>query len=295
MPTQDLLADLARLPGSRTVGGTVAETPLTPSGFRTGVIVTEKPEMDPAFILAIEAQPNRLGTFADWLEDIGLANPWTGYGAASSIFGGTSSFIAIAASGTTGTFFATLRDISAHTLSASFMEPSTNLTSPVQILQGGQGTSLKVLSPMPALRANASSILRRAEHEDFEFGTSSVLSRSLASLVGNHGVRAIHALRDVLRSESPSPAIMGELLREVGRLQHKASRDLRKRLLIEYLQSPSIQMRHVAATGLAELDDPAAIPALETAFRAAGNSDRLRQHITAVLRQLRDTAACPVS
>ncbi len=60
--------------------------------------------------------------------------------------------------------------------------------------------------------------------------------------------------------------------------------------LLRSLAAPDVRVRHIAATGLAELDDPAAIPELQRAL-AVEHSERLRAHLRLVLDQLQATDA----
>jgi hypothetical protein len=59
-------------------------------------------------------------------------------------------------------------------------------------------------------------------------------------------------------------------------------------VLLRFLAAPDVRVRHIAATGLAELDDPAAIPELQRAL-AVEHSERLRAHLRVVLDQLQAT------
>ncbi len=292
MPAPDLLADLARLPGSsRTIGGTVVERSLTPSRF-SRALFRRMPEIYPTLIYAVEPQP-----FTDWLEGIGLANQLTTtFATNSSFLTGTSSVTEIVTNYSTGIFSATVPPLGSFStmLSTSHMEPPNILATSVSVPLSGIGASLEVFTPMSVLRRSALSILSQGEHEDIDFGAVSMFSRGVSSFIAREGVRAVYALIETLRAKPPSFTVLGELLRELGRLPHKPSHDLRKKLLLQYLQSSSVLVRHVAATGLAELDDPSAISALEDAYRQV-DSGRLKRHIMRVLQQLRGTAGCLAS
>lgn len=139
---------------------------------------------------------------------------------------------------------------------------------------------------MSKLKARATTILATAEHEDFEFGVDSALARGIASVVAEHGTRALHALQDVLQARQPGVEVLGEFLREIGRVPHPASRDLRRELLVRYLQSPTVQVRHMATTGLAELRDRLATKYLEAAYQVE-QSQRLKRHIARTIDYLR--------
>jgi len=130
--------------------------------------------------------------------------------------------------------------------------------------------------------------LSAAEHEELEIGVESVFSRKVINLLAEHGSNAVEALAEVLQDKLASDAVMGILLRQLGRIQQKSSHAMRRKLLSDLLRARSVQVRHAAATGLAELDDPDAIPALELA-RQRERHDRPREHFDLVLEQLRET------
>jgi hypothetical protein len=128
------------------------------------------------------------------------------------------------------------------------------------------------------LKSRIRVVLTDAEHEELEIGVQSTFSRRLLALVAEHGKRAVEALNE----------LMGILLRELGRVRDESSRQVRRKLLSDLLRSRYVQVRHASATGLAELDDPEAIPALETAIDRE-RFDAPREHLALVLDQLRDT------
>jgi len=130
--------------------------------------------------------------------------------------------------------------------------------------------------------------LSDAEHEELEIGIQSTFSRQLLTLFAEHGANAVEALGEVLRDKLASDTVMVMLLRQLGRIRQESSRPMRRKLLSDLLRARSVQVRHAAATGLAELDDPEAIPALELA-RNRERHEQPREHFELVLEQLRET------
>jgi hypothetical protein len=148
---------------------------------------------------------------------------------------------------------------------------------------------LKVASLLPQIRA----ILTNAEYEDLETGVASEFSRELSAFVARHGVSAIQALEEALESRLPSSVVMSVLSRLLGRMPDPQTHSLRRRLLVALLRSNAVQVRYAAAAGLAALDDPQAIPALEQAITREKH-DRPQAHLQLVLNQLRDTERAAV-
>ncbi len=140
------------------------------------------------------------------------------------------------------------------------------------------------------LQARFSIALADARGEDFEFGTESQLTQRIARLVLRYGNEALGTLATILNDQPVSVPVLGELFRTVGRIRNGAMRDNQRSVLLRFLAAPDIRVRHVAATGLAALDDPEAIPALQAAL-AAERSNRLRMHLRQVLTQLEATGA----
>lgn len=138
------------------------------------------------------------------------------------------------------------------------------------------------------LKARFSLVLFDARVEEFEFGADSHFSQRIGQLVLRFGGEALGTLAAMIaESRTPLP-ILGELFRTLGRIRSMTTHDDRRAVLLRFLAAPDIRVRHVAATGLAELDDPAAIPALQTALTAE-RSERLRSHFRLVLDQLQAT------
>ena len=139
------------------------------------------------------------------------------------------------------------------------------------------------------LRARSSIALSEGKAESFEFGMDSQLSQRLSRLVLVYGTETVQALIGVLAEGPISISVLGEVFRTLGRIHSETTRDARRALLLHYLNTGDLRVRHVAATGLASLDDPAAIPALEKMLMSEG-SEKFRMHLRQVLTQLRATS-----
>jgi hypothetical protein len=139
------------------------------------------------------------------------------------------------------------------------------------------------------LKSRFSVVLADARSEEFEVGTDSNFSQRIARLVLMYGGDAFGTLATTLSDARVPVTVLGELFRTLGRIRSATTHDDQRDLLLRYLGAPDVRVRHVAATGLAELDDPAAIPVLQTAL-AAERSERLRMHLRLVLDQLQATS-----
>lgn len=126
----------------------------------------------------------------------------------------------------------------------------------------------------------------RAAGERFEDGMESQFSLELQSLVRSLGSDSFGALQQLLDDESVSPIVAAEALRWVGRADRFLPKPVRLSLLERALLSGSAIVRDSAALGLASLDDPRLIPALERAV-ASEAITALRADMQEVLEQLR--------
>jgi hypothetical protein len=127
-----------------------------------------------------------------------------------------------------------------------------------------------------------------AAPEEFDFGAESHFAQRIAGLVLQYGGEALGTFEAMITESCMPLTVLGELFRTLGRIRGATTHDDRRAVLLRFLAAPDIRVRHVAATGLAELDDPAAIPALQTALTAE-RSERLRSHLRLVLDQLQAT------
>lgn len=138
------------------------------------------------------------------------------------------------------------------------------------------------------LRSRFSAALADARSEEFDFGAESRFAQRIAELVLQYGGEALGTFEATITESRMPLTVLGELFRTLGRIRSAITHEDRRAVLLRFLAAPGIRVRHVAATGLAELDDPAAIPALQTALTAE-RSERLRSHLRLVLDQLQAT------
>jgi len=139
------------------------------------------------------------------------------------------------------------------------------------------------------LKSRFSVALADARSEEFEVGTVSNFSQRIARLILMYGGDAFGTLAATLSDARVPVTVLGELFRTLGRVRNVTTHDDQRDFLLRSLGAPDVRVRHVAATGLAELDDPVTIPALQAAL-AAERSERLRMHLRLVLDQLQATS-----
>jgi len=134
-------------------------------------------------------------------------------------------------------------------------------------------------------------LLESGEHEDLEIGVASDFTRGLTQAIEQFGPAGVEALANILEVRLPSSIVMSVLLRQLGRVRDHNTDRARRELMTKLLRSNSVQIRHAAAAGLAEMDDPSVIPQLELAVERERH-DRPREYLSRVLAQLRDTERC---
>lgn len=114
-------------------------------------------------------------------------------------------------------------------------------------------------------------------------------SRGLLAFLSHHGMEALIALDELISSEVVNHVIASEALRWLGHMIDPPSREARRGLLERSLLSKSSFIRDGAVLGLAYIDDPRSIPALEQALEREEIAT-LRRDLELVLDQLRDTS-----
>ncbi|MBI5747050.1 MAG: hypothetical protein HZA13_08615 [Nitrospirae bacterium] len=126
-----------------------------------------------------------------------------------------------------------------------------------------------------------------AEGEDFEFGMESNFSEELNFLVQKYGNAAMEIIANLIIYEKASVKVSSEALRLLGHISHIPSHRFRLWLLENRLNSSYVNVRDGAALGLANLDDPHAIPYLKKSIEQEPKID-LRKDMEKVLAQLED-------
>jgi hypothetical protein len=134
-------------------------------------------------------------------------------------------------------------------------------------------------------------IVNAAADESFEDGTNSNFSRTLDILIRSYGSTVIVALETIVCSEKSNAEVVGEALRWIGAARDEDTKAYRRAVLQKHLRSLSPRIRYAAALGLAEMDDPGAIPALRNALEREIH-EKIRCHFLLVLEQLVQTQKC---
>ena len=131
-------------------------------------------------------------------------------------------------------------------------------------------------------------IVEESAWENFADGMESALSRKLHSLIQAHGGEAVGAIGALIKNGLADAESAEEILRQVGYSEDAATHGARLRLLVDSLYSPSPRIRDAASLGIAGMDDPAAINAVEIAL-ANEPTEFIRDSLALVLEQLRET------
>lgn len=130
-----------------------------------------------------------------------------------------------------------------------------------------------------------------AELEEFEHGMESAFSRGLERRMGESGLVAVEVFAHLITRELVSTTLAAEALKTLGSFDDPETYNYRRWLLERSLRCSQAVVRDAAGLGLASLDDPHAVPFLQSAVECEDNPD-LREDLLQVLSQLEDTAAC---
>ncbi len=124
---------------------------------------------------------------------------------------------------------------------------------------------------------------------DLEPGMANEFSEGLEEAIEKYGELALGAVESLVLNKETKPSIAMEALQYIGYTDSEKWHDERRRTIERcLLRSPSAWIRDGAGLGLASLDDPKSIPALEKAILNE-TSGALKEDLTLVLHQLRDT------
>ena len=130
--------------------------------------------------------------------------------------------------------------------------------------------------------------------EVFEDGMETEFSEELIECVEAGPSSAVDALRRLVDQGYAGQEVGGEALRWLGCVNQPDTRDVRRLALERYLQSDSAYLRDGAAIGLSEMDDPAALPAIEVAA-SKETSPLMQTRLKQLQEQLEATRSCHTS
>lgn len=124
---------------------------------------------------------------------------------------------------------------------------------------------------------------------DLEPGMTNEFQEGLEEAVEKYGELALGAVESLILNEETKSSIAMEAMQYIGYTDSQKWHDERRRMLERcLLRSRSAWVRDGAGLGLASLDNPKSIPALEKAILNE-TSGALKEDLTLVLHQLRDT------
>lgn len=149
--------------------------------------------------------------------------------------------------------------------------------------------STKEAGPAPersGWRGVLTRILAASENEIFFDGEESELSAIVEVLILHLGGKAVKAIADEMRSAGPT--VTEEILRILGSVDDPISRGQRLEVILTCIQSPDARIRDAVSLGIAAIDDPSAIPAVEEALDRE-DTPIMRDSFALVLDQLRTT------
>ena len=139
------------------------------------------------------------------------------------------------------------------------------------------------------ISAEVDKLFTLAKFIDLEPGMANEFSEGLEEAIEKYGELALGAVESLILNEETKSSIAMEAMQYIGYTDSGKWHDERRRMLERCLRrSRSAWVRDGAGLGLASLDDPKSIPALEKAIRNE-TSGALKGDLILVLHQLRDT------
>lgn len=124
-----------------------------------------------------------------------------------------------------------------------------------------------------------------AKGENFEDGIETEFSQGIEIFINKHGVLAQKILETVIRHKIFAEQYIAEALLWIGDMEHDSTKDQRRSLLENALDSESVFIRDAAVSGLSYLSDPRSIQRLTEALKKE-SSQRVRTNIEGVLEYL---------
>jgi hypothetical protein len=128
------------------------------------------------------------------------------------------------------------------------------------------------------------SLMSNPQEEIFEDGMESELSRKLHAMIRGFGLPCVELLGEILMSNTINCEVASEVLRQVGLIEHPQTHSERLLLLTSALKFEDPRLRDAASIGLASMDDPAALSALEAAILVEPSS-AIRRNLNQVVKQ----------
>ncbi len=148
--------------------------------------------------------------------------------------------------------------------------------------------------PAEKLRHRMTSLFLAAREERLEDGVASALSRGLVRVIETYGNAGVAALEMILADPHVNDDVAAEALRWLPFVRNDESHKYRLTILKQALSSTAIRVRDAAIVGLASLDDPGALAALEMAIEGE-RCGELREQMLLVRDQLERTGRATLS
>lgn len=131
-------------------------------------------------------------------------------------------------------------------------------------------------------------LFETALEERFEDGIETEFSKGLTAVIKAYGNIAIQEIVSLILYRRTNSEVAGEALRWIGQIEDPTTHRFRLWLLEQSLNSSSARIRDAASLGLASLDDPQSIPALQQAIEKEPYTE-LREDMEQVLEGLQRT------
>jgi hypothetical protein len=124
-----------------------------------------------------------------------------------------------------------------------------------------------------------------------EEGWDADFASELNRVVQFFGEAAVEELEFELQDGQRNTEVIEEVLFQLGTIEHEPTHHKRFLILGQFLKSDSVRFRHMAALGLAEMNDPLAADDLRQAVSIEPSS-RLRRNLNRIIEKLERTQEC---
>ena len=119
-------------------------------------------------------------------------------------------------------------------------------------------------------------------------GWDADFASELNRIIQRFGEAAIEELELELQDGQRAAEIAEEIVFQLGAIEHEPTRNKRFSILGQYLKSNDVRLRHMAALGFAEMNDPLAGDELRQAV-SIKPSARLRRNLNRIIEKLERT------
>ena len=131
-------------------------------------------------------------------------------------------------------------------------------------------------------------LLHEAAEQVFSDGMESAFSHGITIAIESYGDIAVAAIARLIDADRADVETLGELLRQLGSIEDHRTHRSRLAILLGRIRSLDPRIRDASSLGLAALDDPVALEAVQKAWGREASA-QLRGNLQLVIDQLQAT------